>query len=66
MDFVRPMFEENNVLIVPLDKKAKFLDLDHVVAMGALKWEVLELTMRRYSAIFPSQQLFPCRILVTS
>jgi Na+/H+-dicarboxylate symporter/ABC-type amino acid transport substrate-binding protein len=37
MDFVRPMFEENNVLIVPLDKKAKFLDLDHVVAMGGLK-----------------------------
>lgn len=37
MDFVKPNFEENNVLIVPLAKKDQFLNMNKVVATGGLK-----------------------------
>jgi proton glutamate symport protein len=37
MDFVKPNFEQNNVLIVPVRQKQQFLNLDDVVARKGLK-----------------------------
>ncbi|MGC1879496.1 MAG: cation:dicarboxylase symporter family transporter [Rhabdochlamydiaceae bacterium] len=37
MDFVKPTFEQNNVLVVPVHKRNEYLNLDAVVAKKGLK-----------------------------
>ena len=58
MDFSHPYMEENSVLVVPIHKKKKFLNLDSVLAMKTLKIGTAGAYSSQAKRQFPLAQVF--------